>query len=196
MLEEKLSLEKDDDRDGVKDILTGGSQGADGRNDLMEAPKDSIAFQAGEDDKAQGTAGADVHLVEAKDHFSELGTFSISGRLAFQGPDIDPNLRFPLQLDVASVMKELGDLLELEPSEDEAAGVALRDQPALPGDVENFDAEGTVLWPCLLLGLVFCAVLSCVLACVGFMKGLGVYGTGSLGRITASLCAKVCAMCC
>ena len=61
----------------------------------MEAPKDSIAFQAGEDDKAQGTAGADVHLVEAKDHFSELGTFSISGRLAFQGPDIDPYLWFP-----------------------------------------------------------------------------------------------------
>ena len=135
-------------------------------------------------------------MVEAKDHFSELGTFSISGRLAFQGPDIDPNLRFPLQLDVASVMKELGDLLELEPSEDEAAGVALRDQPALPGDVENFDAEGTAFWPCLLLGLVFCVGLSCVLACVGFMKGLGVYGTGNLGRITASLYAKVCDECC
>ena len=162
----------------------------------MEAPKDSIAFQAGEDDKAQGTAGADGHLIEAKDRFSELGTFSISRRLAFQGPDIDPYLRYPLQVDVASVMKELGDLLELEPSEDEAAGVASRDQLALPGDVENFDAEGTALWPCLLLGLVFCAVLSCVLACVGFMKGLGVYGTGSLGRITASLCAKVCAVCC
>ena len=93
-------------------------------------------------------------------------------------------------------MKELGDLLELEPSEDEAAGVTSRDQPALPRDVKNFDDEGTTLWPCLLLGLVFCAVLSCVLACVGFMKGLGVYGTESLGRITASLCAKVCAVCC
>jgi hypothetical protein len=195
LLEEKLSPEKDDDKDGGKDIPTGGSQGADGKDDLMEAPKDSIAFQAGEDDKAQGTAGLDGHLIEAKDRFSELGTFSISRRLAFQGPDIDPYLRFPLQVDVASVMKELGDLLELEPSEDEA-GVASRDQPALPGDVENFDAEGTALWPCLLLGLVFCAVLSCVLACVGFMKGLGVYGTGSLGRITASLCAKVCAVCC
>ena len=93
-------------------------------------------------------------------------------------------------------MKELGDLLGLEPSEVETAGVMSRNQPALPGDVENFDAEGTTLWPCLLLGLVFRAVLSCVSACVGFMKGLGVYGTGSLGRITASLCAKVCAMCC
>ena len=93
-------------------------------------------------------------------------------------------------------MKELGDLLGLEPSEAETAGVASRNQPALPGDVENFDAEGTVLWPCLLLGLVFCAVLSCVLVCVGFMKSLGVYGTVNLGRITASLCAKVCAVWC
>ena len=128
--------------------------------------------------------------------FSELGTFSISRRLAFQGPDIDPYLRYPLQVDVAYVMKELGDLLELEPSEDEADGFTSRDQPALPGDVENFNAEGTALWPCFLLDLVFCAVFSCVLVCVGFMKSLGVYGTGNLGRITASLCAKVCAVCC
>ena len=46
-----------------KEVPTGGSQGADGKDDLMEAPKDSIAFQAGEDDKAQGTAGADSHLI-------------------------------------------------------------------------------------------------------------------------------------
>ena len=144
MLEEKSSPEKDDDREG-KEVPTGGSQGADGKDDLMEAPKDSIAFQAGEDDKAQGTAGADGHLIEAKDRFSELGTFLISRCLGFQGPDIDPYLRYPLQVDVASVMKELGDLLELEPSVDEAAGVASRDQPALPGDVENFDAESTAL---------------------------------------------------
>jgi hypothetical protein len=36
--------------------------------------------------------------------------------------------------------------------------------------------------------------LSCALVCAGFMKSLGVYGTGSLGRITASLCVKVCAV--
>ena len=120
-----------------------------------------------------------------------LSRYPGSGRYT----DIDPYLRFPLQVDVASMMKELGDLLELEPSEDEA-GVASRDQPALPGDVENFDAVGTAFWPCLLLGLVFCVGLSCVLACVGFMKGLGVYGTENLGRITTSLCAKVCAVCC
>jgi len=135
-------------------------------------------------------------LIEAKDRFSELGTISISRRLAFQGPDIDPYLRYPLQVDVASVMKELGDLLGLEPSEAETVGVASRNQPALPGDVENFDAEGTALWPCFLLDLVFCAVLSCVLVCVGFMKSLGVYGIGNLGRITTSLCSKVCVVCC
>ena len=38
--------------------------------------------------------------------------------------------------------------------------------------------------------------LSCALVCAGFMKSLGAYGTGSLGRITASLCAKVCAVRC
>ena len=36
--------------------------------------------------------------------------------------------------------------------------------------------------------------LSCALVCAGFMKSLGVYGTGNLDRITASLCAKVCAV--
>ena len=102
----------------------------------------------------------------------------------------------PLQVDVASVMKELWDLLGLEPSEAETAGVVSRNHPALPRDVENFDVEGTVLWPCFLLDLVFCAVLSCVLVYVGFMKSLKVYGTGKLGRITTSLCAKVCAVCC
>jgi len=57
LLEEKLSPEKDDDRDGGKDVPTGGSQGADGKDDLMGTPMDSIAFQAGEDNKAQGTTG-------------------------------------------------------------------------------------------------------------------------------------------
>jgi len=101
-------------------------------------------------------------LFEAKDRFSELGTFSISRRLSFQGPDIDPYLRYPLQVDVASVMKELGDLLGLEPSEAETTGVASRNQPALPGDVESFDAEGKALWPwfsfrsCVLCSFVMC----------------------------------------
>ena len=91
-------------------------------------------------------------------------------------------------------MKELGDLLGLEPSRDETAGFSSTSQPALPVDVENFDAESTALWPCFLLDFVFGAALSCALVSAGFMKSLGVYGTGSLGRITASLCAKVFAL--
>ena len=112
----------------------------------MVTPKDSIVFQAGEDDKAQGTAGADVHLVEAKDHFSEIGTFPISRRLAFQGPNIDPYLRYALQVDVANVMKELEELLGLESSEAGVSQSVSRSQPALPEDVESFDAEGKVLF--------------------------------------------------
>jgi len=181
LLEEMSSPEKDDDMERGKEVPIGGSKGADGKDDFMGGPSDSIALQTGEDDKAHGTAGVDGHLIEAKDRFSELGTFSISRRLAFRGTDIDPYPRYPLQVDVASVMKELGDLMGLEPSEAETAGVASTNHPALPRDVKNFDAEGTTLWPCFLLDLVFCAVFSCVLVCVGFMKSLGVYGAGNLG---------------
>ena len=46
---------------------------------------------------------------------------------------------------------------------------------------------------CFSFGCCMTAALSCSLVCAGFMKSLGVYGTGNLGRITASLCAKVCA---
>ena len=84
-------------------------------------------------------------MVEVRDRFSDLGTFSISKHLAFQRPDSGPYLRYSLVVDVTSVMKELGDLLGLEPSESETAGVASVSQPALPEDVENFDAGGTSL---------------------------------------------------
>ena len=49
----------------------------------MGAPRDSIALQTSKGGKAQETAGADSHLIEAKDRFSELGIFSISKHLAF-----------------------------------------------------------------------------------------------------------------
>ena len=111
----------------------------------MGAPRDSIALLTSEDDKAQGTVGAGGHLIEAKDRFSKLGTSSISRRLAFQGPDIDPYLRYALQVDVANVMKELGELLGLEPLEIGTSQVVSKSQPALPEDVESFDAEGKVL---------------------------------------------------
>ena len=66
-----------------KEVPTGGSKGADGKDDFMGAPRDSIALLTSEDDKAQGTVGAGGHLIEAKDLFSELGIFSISKHLAF-----------------------------------------------------------------------------------------------------------------
>ena len=61
--------------EGGKMVPTGGSKGADGKDGFMRAPSDLIALQTGEDDKAQGTVGANGHLIEAKDRFSELGTF-------------------------------------------------------------------------------------------------------------------------
>ena len=87
----------------------------------MGAPKDSTVLLAIGDEMAQEVVGASSHLIGAKDRFSELGTLSISKRLAFQGPDIDPYLWYALQVDVANVMKELGELLGLESSE---AGVS------------------------------------------------------------------------
>ena len=105
------------------------------------APKESV-FLAIDDEKAQEADGTSSHLIGARDRFSELGTPSISRCLAFQGPDIDPYLRYALQVDVANVMKELGELLGLESSEAGVSQSASRSQPALPEDVESFDAEG------------------------------------------------------
>ena len=95
--------------------------------------------------RTQETARVEGHLIAAKDKFSELGTPLTSRRLAFQGPDIDPYLRYALQVDVANVMKELRELLGLEPLEIGTSQVVSKSQPALPEDVESFDAEGKVL---------------------------------------------------
>ena len=112
---------------------------------LWGPPKDSSVLLAIDVEKAQGDEGTSSNLIGARDRFSELGTPSISRRLAFQGPDIDPYLRYALQVDVANVMKELGELLGLEPSETGTSQVVSKSQPALPEDVESFDAEGKVL---------------------------------------------------
>ena len=111
----------------------------------MGAPKDSTILLTSEGDKAQETVRDSSHLIKAKDRFSELGTPLISRRLAFQGPEIDPYLRYALQVDVASMVKELGELLGLDPSETSTSQAALKGQPALPEDIESFDAEGKVL---------------------------------------------------
>jgi len=42
-------------------------------------------------------------------------------------------------------MKELGELLGLEPPETGTSEVVSKSQPALPEDVESFDVEGKVL---------------------------------------------------
>ena len=103
---------------------------------MMAAPKESVLL-AIDDEKTQEAEGTSSHLIGARDRFSR--------RLAFQGPDIDPYLRYALQVDVANVMKELGELLGLEPPETGTSQVVSKSQPALPEDVESFDAEGKVL---------------------------------------------------
>ena len=145
LLEKASSPEKGGEGEGGEEVPTGVADGTDGRNDFVVAPSDPVGLRTGKGGEVQRTTGGDDHVVEVRDRFSDLGTFSISKHLAFQRPDSDPYLRYPLEVDVASVMKELGDLLGLEPSEAETAGVASVSQPALPEDVENFDAEGTSL---------------------------------------------------
>ena len=184
-------MERDVEKGEGERVPAGETEGTGGRGASVGAPKDSTALLIGDDETAPGAV--DSHLIGAKDRFSELGIPLISRCLAFQGLDIDPYLRYALQVDVANVMKELGELLGLESSEAGVSQSASRSQPALPKDVKSFDAEGKVLRSQFFFQ-VLCVVLSCALVCIGFMKSLGVYGTGSLGRITASLCAKVCAV--
>ena len=112
---------------------------------LWGGPKGSSVLLVVDVEKAQEAEGTRSHLIGARDRFSELGIPSISRRPAFQGPDIDPYLRYALQVDVANVMKELGELLGLEPLEIGTSQVVSKSQPALPEDVESFDAEGKVL---------------------------------------------------
>ena len=43
------------------------------------------------------------------------------------------------------MVKELGELLGLDPSETSTSQAALKGQPTLPEDIKSFDAEGKVL---------------------------------------------------
>ena len=134
--EEIPPLVKDVDREEEKNAPTGVSDDDGGRDGSVGAPKESVLL-AIDDEKAQEVEGTSSHLIGARDRFSR--------RLAFQGPDIDPYLRYALQVDVANVMKELGELLGLEPPETGTSQVVSKSQPTLPEDVESFDAEGKVL---------------------------------------------------
>ena len=83
---------KDVDREEGKNAPAGGSDGDGGSGDSVGAPKDSSILLAIDVEKAQEAEGTSSHLIGARDRFSELGIPSISRRLAFQGPDIDPYL--------------------------------------------------------------------------------------------------------
>jgi len=133
-------LERDDEKEEGERVPAGETAGTGGRGASVGAPKDSTVLLIGDDETAPGAV--DSHLIGAKDRFSELGIPLISRRLVFQGLDIDPYLRYALQVDAADVMKELGELLGLESSEAGVSQSASRSQPALPEDVESFDAEG------------------------------------------------------
>jgi hypothetical protein len=126
-----LSPEKDDDDQEEGDehgekIPLDGLEGAGAEDAPKEVPKDSSLLVSGDEDRVRvlETIGPTSHLIEAKDRFSKLGIPLISRRLAFQGPDIDPYLRYAIQVDVASMVKELGELLGLEPSETETSSQA------------------------------------------------------------------------
>ena len=106
--------EVDDDRKEKAPLVGITDAGAEGTP--KDAPKDSALLAADDEDTARAP-GAASHLIEAKDRFSELGTPLISRRLAFRGPDIDPYLRYAIQVDVTTMVKELGELLGLESSE-------------------------------------------------------------------------------
>ena len=146
-------MERDVEKGEGERVPAGETEGT-GGGASMGAPKDSTALLIGDDETAPG----------AKDRFSELGIPLISRRLGLKGLDIDPYRRYALQVDVADMMKELGELLGLESSEAGVSQSASRSQPALLEDVESFDAEGKVLWsqfffPCCVW---FCHVPWCV----------------------------------
>ena len=103
---------------------------------------------AGEDDVnyQRVSKGFVDPTIEVRDRFSELGTPLISRCLAFQGPDIDPYLRYAIEVDVANMVQGLEKLLDLDSSgAGTSSQAAVGAQPALPEYVENFDAEGEFL---------------------------------------------------
>ena len=148
MDEETLSPERDDDNQEGEKFPLDKFEGTGAMYAPKEVLKDSGLLLSGDEGgvRVLDTTRAASHLIEPKDRFSELGIPLISRRLAFQGPDIDPYLRYAIQVDVASMVKELGEMLRLDPSEaGTSSQVSSRTQPALPEDVESFDVDGKLL---------------------------------------------------
>ncbi|XP_039777187.1 uncharacterized protein LOC120644603 [Panicum virgatum] len=99
-------------------------------------------------------------------HFSELGRISTPRRLMFQGPDIDPFLRYALEVDIVKWMIELRGITGGLGAHGASASATSSSQAmTLPMEFENFDVEE-------------------------FQRGLSMYSTEYLGRITTSLCLK------
>jgi hypothetical protein len=86
-------------------------------------------FGVGGDD---GTAPGEARLPEehVPRSFTEQGKILMTHCLPFQGPDIDPYLRYALKVDVAKLMTELGGIIGGPSSTEASAQAANSSQPA------------------------------------------------------------------
>ena len=111
---------------------------------------------------------------EARDKFWELGTPLISRRLAFQGPDIDPYLRYAIEVDVECMVQEHGALMGLDSlSAGTSSRAATSSRPALPENVVSFDSEGMMLGRLLSFKLDFYTGEVMVSVCFRFCEEPG-----------------------
>jgi len=127
------------------------------------AGEDAAAKSQGEPSARDGNEGSPRMAegsvdptTEARDKFWELGTPLISRCLAFQGPDIDPYLRYAIEVDVECMVQELGALMGLDSlSDGTSSRAATSSRPALPENVVSFDSEGMMLGRLLSLQIGF-----------------------------------------
>jgi len=80
------------------------------------ASEDPVGPTTGEDDVnyQRVSKGFVDPTIEVRDRFSKLGTPLISRCLAFQGPNIDPYLRYAIEVDVANMVQGPEKLLDLD----------------------------------------------------------------------------------
>jgi hypothetical protein len=74
--------------------------------------------------------------------FTELGEVLVTHHLAFQGPDIDPYLRYALEVDVANLMTELGGMLGGPGTEGSAEAGTSAQVRGFSEELEYFDDDG------------------------------------------------------
>ncbi|KAG2562483.1 hypothetical protein PVAP13_8KG234704 [Panicum virgatum] len=122
-------------------------------------------------------------------HFSELGRISTPRRLMFQGPDIDPFLRYALEVDIVKWMIELRGITGGLGAHGASASATSSSQAmTLPMEFENFDVEGSCRE--FIFVLLSQALFFDFICDAEFQRGLSMYSTEYLGRITTSLCLK------